>query len=128
MFVKDSCRGSIFKVSLEGRLREMCTALAENLSDCDLYKMRMILLYDLETWLCCFPYKGHILLVSIFRLLLPYLVNFRVASESALNFGFLFDRSSFEFICGSTSHARVYRTAVTTDSSIIFIYKSSTGK
>ncbi|KAK9035274.1 hypothetical protein V6N11_077320 [Hibiscus sabdariffa] len=39
MFVKDSCRGSIFKVSLEGRLREMCTALAENLSDCDLYKM-----------------------------------------------------------------------------------------
>ncbi|KAK8565192.1 hypothetical protein V6N13_020317 [Hibiscus sabdariffa] len=39
MFVEVSCRGIILKVSLEGRLRDVCTALAENLSDCDLYNM-----------------------------------------------------------------------------------------
>ncbi|KAK8701948.1 hypothetical protein V6N13_020323 [Hibiscus sabdariffa] len=64
MFVEVSCRGSIFKVSLEGRLRDVCTALAENLSDCDLYNMCMTLLYDLETWLCCFLTRGISLLVK----------------------------------------------------------------
>ncbi|KAK8565191.1 hypothetical protein V6N12_058763 [Hibiscus sabdariffa] len=45
--------------------------------------------------------RGISLLVSIFGLLLSYSVSFRMASESAFNFGFLFGRTSFEFICGA---------------------------
>ncbi|KAK9035271.1 hypothetical protein V6N11_077317 [Hibiscus sabdariffa] len=42
-------------VTLERRLQVVSTALAENLSDKDLYKIYMIVLYDLETCLCHFP-------------------------------------------------------------------------
>ncbi|KAK8694113.1 hypothetical protein V6N13_071671 [Hibiscus sabdariffa] len=55
MFVKVTCRGGIFKVTQERRLQEVSVALAENLSDRDLYEIYMVLLYDLTSWLCHFP-------------------------------------------------------------------------
>ncbi|KAK8701946.1 hypothetical protein V6N13_020321 [Hibiscus sabdariffa] len=60
MFVEVTCRGGIFMVCQERRLQEVSAALTENLSDSDLYNIYMIVLYELETWVCRFPYEGHI--------------------------------------------------------------------
>ncbi|KAL4364190.1 hypothetical protein GQ457_04G026440 [Hibiscus cannabinus] len=55
MFVEVTCRDGIFKVTQERRLQKVSVALAENLCDRDLYEIYMVLLYDLESWLCHFP-------------------------------------------------------------------------
>ncbi|KAK8694111.1 hypothetical protein V6N13_071669 [Hibiscus sabdariffa] len=55
MFIEVTCRGGILKVTQERRLQEVPAALAENLSVEDLFKIYMLVLYDLESCLCNFP-------------------------------------------------------------------------